>query len=88
VDHAISEVLEIARSDPNGVRRAEMYRSYQQWFLERAAAIPLYNPLYHYAVSCQVDGVQLAILAGPSDRFRNLHEWRILSPDAAAGVCP
>jgi len=88
VDRDISEALEIARSDPNGVRRAELYRSYQQWFLDRAAAILLYNPVYHYAVSCQVAGVQMAILVDPSDRFRNLHEWRILPPETAGQACP
>lgn len=83
----ISEALEIARKDPNGVRRAELYRSYQEWFLETGAAILLYNPVYHYAVSCQVTDVQVLILTDPSDRFRTLHEWRILPPDAAVSAC-
>lgn len=87
-DRDISEALEIARRDPNGVRRAELYRSYQQWFWERGAAILLYNPVYHYAVSCQVQGVQLQILVDPSDRFRNLHEWYIVQPDQLDQVCP
>ncbi len=87
-DRDISEALEIARKDPNGVRRTEMYRNYQEWFLERAAAILLYNPVYHYAVSCQVSGVQMVILRDPSDRFRNLSEWRILPPATLANGCP
>ncbi len=86
-DRDIDEALELARRDPNGVRRAELYRSFQQWFIERAAAILLYNPVYHYAVSCQIDGVQLQILTDPADRFRNLHEWRILPPDALPASC-
>lgn len=87
-DRDISEALEIARKDPNGVRRAELYRDFQRWFVERAAAILLYNPLYHYAVSCQVQGVDLMIFVDPSDRFRDLHEWRILTPEEAAEACP
>jgi peptide/nickel transport system substrate-binding protein len=86
-DHDISRALEIARKDPNGVRRAELYRSFQTWFAERAVAILLYNPVYHYATSCQVQGIQLVILADPGDRFRNMHEWRILSPDEARQIC-
>ncbi len=86
-DRDISEALEIARKDPNGVRRAELYRDFQRWFVEQAAAILLYNPLYHYAVSCQVQGVDLMIFVDPSDRFRDLHEWRILSPQQAAEAC-
>jgi peptide/nickel transport system substrate-binding protein len=87
VDYDISRALEIARKERNGVRRAELYRSFQEWFVERAVAILLYNPVYHYAVSCQVQGVQLMLLVDPADRFRNLHEWRILSPEEAQRNC-
>lgn len=87
IDHDISEVLEIARKDPNGVRRVELYHSFQQQFLEQAAAVLLYNPLYHYAVSCQVQGIQLMILVDPSDRFHNMNEWRLLPPDEAKQFC-
>lgn len=87
-DREISEMLEIARRDPNGVRRAELYRGFQQRFIEQMIAIPLYNPAYHYAVSCQVMGVQVVILTDPSDRFRMMHEWRIAAPDELEGGCP
>lgn len=86
-DHEISQILEIARKDPNGVRRAELYRRFQQLFNERGAAVILYNPVYHYAVSCQVSGVQITLLTSPADRFRNMHEWRILSPDEIESAC-
>lgn len=87
-DRDISEALEIARKDPNGVRRAELYREFQRLFVERAAAILLYNPVYHYAVSCQVQGVDLTIFVDPSNRFDNLHLWRIVPPSEAGDVCP
>lgn len=87
-DRDLDEDLEIARRDPNGVRRTELYRSFQQGFLDRAAAILLYNPLYHYAVSCQVQGVQIGILADPAQRFDFIHQWRILPPDSLGDVCP
>ncbi len=87
-DRDISEALEIARRDPNGVRRAELYRSFQTWFVERAAAILLYNPVYHYAVSCQVEHVQLMIFVDPSDRFRSLHDWRIAPAGERTAACP
>ncbi len=86
-DRDVSEALEIARKDPNGVRRAEMYRSFQAAFVEEAAAVLLYNPVYHYAVSCQMQGVQLMILVDPGDRFRTLDQWRIASPAERAQVC-
>lgn len=87
-DRDISEALEIARRDSNGVRRADLYRQFQQVFNERAAAIVLYNPLYNYAVSCQVQNVRPAIFVGPADRFRNMDEWRIASADELGEACP
>jgi peptide/nickel transport system substrate-binding protein len=87
-DRDISEALEIARKDPNGVRRAELYKSFQQWFIERAVAVLLYNPTYNYALSCQVEGPQLMIFVNPSDRFRNMHEWQIAGPADRDRVCP
>jgi len=86
-DRDISEILEIARKEPNGVRRAELYRDFQRWFYEHSVAVVLYNPIYDYVVSCQIQGVQVKVLRGPEDRFRNLHEWRIASPDEIDDVC-
>ena len=87
-DRDISEALEIARKDPNGVRRAELYAQFQQLFMERAAAILLYHPIYHYAVSCQVTGVQLKVYVDPADRFRNLQDWHIASSAERLEACP
>lgn len=88
VDHDMSRALEIARKDPNGVRRADEYRNFQQMFVERASAVLLYNPVYHYAVSCQVQGIDLMLFKDPSDRFRSLDKWRIASAEERAQVCP
>jgi len=87
-DRFISEALEIARKDPNGVRRLELYRSFQQRFVDQSYAVVLYNPLYHFTASCQVVGIQVMIFVDPSDRYRNLHEWRIASPAEHDRVCP
>jgi peptide/nickel transport system substrate-binding protein len=86
-DRDVSEALEMARKEPNGVRRAELYRQFQQLFVARAAAIPLYYPAYHYAVDCRVAGVQMTLLAGPSDRFRSLPKWSLVEPSGADGQC-
>ncbi len=77
VDRDISQLLETARREPNGVRRTELYQQFQLLFLERAPAIILYNPVYHYAVSCQVEGVQIKLLRGPEDRFNTIHNWQL-----------
>lgn len=88
IDHDMSRALEIARKDPNGVRRADEYRAFQQMFVERAAGIVLYNPIYHYAVSCQVQGVDVVLFTDPSDRFRSLPDWHIASAEEYAQSCP
>jgi len=86
-DREISEMLEIARRDPNGVRRADLYRTFQRRFDETAAAILLYYPTYHYAVSCQVAGVQISALRSPTDRFHTLASWRIVAGAALESLC-
>lgn len=76
-DRRISETLERARRDPFGLNRVQHYRDFQQAFVERFVAIPLYYPLYTYVVSEQVDGVQLGFVGEPSDRLRNIQAWQI-----------
>ncbi len=76
-DRAISEALERARRDPFGINRAEHYDRFQRDFTERAVALPLYYPLFTYAVAPRVQGVQLGVISAGADRFRNIAEWRI-----------
>ena len=87
-DRDVSEALETARRDPNGIRRVELYREFQQLFNQRSAAILLYYPLYNYAVDCRIAGVQLALLTTSSDRFRTIGQWHLQSPDNNLSTCP
>ncbi|NDJ79337.1 MAG: hypothetical protein GYB65_24055 [Chloroflexi bacterium] len=77
-DRRISESLENARRDPVGINRVTHYRDFQELFAERAVALPLYYPLYLYAVDARVAGVQLGFLSTPSDRFRTIKDWRFV----------
>jgi peptide/nickel transport system substrate-binding protein len=76
-DDRLSELLERARRDPNGINRAVLYRQFQEIFLERAIAIPLYHPLFSYAVRDRVQGVQLGFISTPVDRFRSIGLWTL-----------
>lgn len=76
-DDRLSELLERARRDPNGINRAVLYRQFQEMFLERAIAIPLYHPLFSYAVRDRVQGVQLGFISTPTDRFRSIGLWTL-----------
>lgn len=80
IDDRTSEALERARRESNGVNRVELYHEFQRLFQERAIAIPLYYPLFTYAVNDAVDGVQLGIISNPTDRFRTLIDWQFSSP--------
>lgn len=76
-DDRMSELLERARRDANGLNRILLYRQFQELFIERAIAIPLYYPLFSYAVNTRVEGVQVGFIATPADRFRNIAEWTL-----------
>lgn len=76
-DRRVSESLERARADANGINRSVHYTEFQERFVERSIAIPLYYPLYTYAVSERVNGVQLGFIGSPADRFRNIQQWTI-----------
>ncbi|MFN8371738.1 MAG: ABC transporter substrate-binding protein [Anaerolineae bacterium] len=75
-DRHISELLERARQTYNGINRIQLYAEFQQDFVQSAVALPLYYPLYTYAVSTRVNGVQLGgFIASPADRFRTIQDW-------------
>ena len=76
-DDRSSELLELARRESNGINRMNLYHEFQQLFVERAVAIPLYHPLFTYVVTNRLDQVQIAILNTPSDRFASIGEWQI-----------
>lgn len=79
-DTRISELLERARRDPNGINRVQLYRQFQAEFVSRAIAIPLYTPLFGYALRENVTGVQLGYIGTPADRFKTIADWRITQP--------
>jgi peptide/nickel transport system substrate-binding protein len=76
-DRRISELLERARQEPNGINRAIYYHQFQRDFIERAIAIPLYYPLYTYVTAPQISGVQLGFIGSPSSRFYNIRDWAV-----------
>jgi len=74
----ISEVLEQARMVVGREQRLSLYKEFQQLFMQELPAIPLYVPVYTYAVDRRVSGVQLGPLMEPSDRFATLPDWYVL----------
>ncbi len=82
-DRRASEYLEQARTTPDIAQRAQLYRNFQVYFARQLPALPLFYPLYTYAVDAQVHGIRLGPVFDLSDRFNRIHEWYL-----RAGVAP
>lgn len=70
-----SEYLEQARILVDRNERLRYYRNFQVLFSQELPALPLYYPVYSYAVSKQVQGVRMGPLFESSDRFATIVQW-------------
>jgi peptide/nickel transport system substrate-binding protein len=68
-------IMEQARSTTDPSRRAALYGDVQRILAEEVPALPLYIPVYSYAVDEDVRNVQLAPMQDGPDRFRTVTEW-------------
>ncbi len=78
-DRAASEYLEQARVTADYTLRTRLYRNFQVVFAKELPALPLYVPVYSYAVDSQVQGVQIGALYDPSDRLTTFSNWYLLT---------
>lgn len=76
-DGEIDLALEMGRLEWDPAVRKRWYDRFQQRFAALAPSLLLYHPIYNYAVSSQVGGVQIGPLLDPSDRFRTLGDWYV-----------
>jgi peptide/nickel transport system substrate-binding protein len=74
-----SILLEAARATTNRGRRSDLYFEFQRLFAQEVPSLILLHPVYTYGVSQAVFDVQLAPLTTPSDRFRSLAKWYMLT---------
>ncbi|MHB8133383.1 MAG: ABC transporter substrate-binding protein [Anaerolineaceae bacterium] len=75
-----SDYLEQARVTTNLIERASLYRNFQVVFAEDLPALPLFYPVYTFAVSSQINGIQIGPLFSSSDRFMTVSDWFIAGP--------
>lgn len=78
-DRNTSIWLEQARTTPDPSRRAELYASFQYRFQDQLPSLPLYFPVYSYAIDAQFQGVTIGPLFDPSDRFGSILEWHLMA---------
>jgi len=78
------ELMEEGRQSTDSAHRAQLYRRFQEIWAQELPALPLYYPVYTYVVDQEIGGVQLRLMMGPYDRFRNICEWYLASEETGA----
>jgi len=74
-DRRASEYLEFARITVDLEKRERMYHNFQVRFTQELPALPLYYPVYTYAVDSRVQGVSMGPLFDSSDRLASITNW-------------
>ena len=81
-------IMEEARRTTDVQRRAALYRDLQGILAEDVPALPLYHPVYTYAVDAKVQGVQMAPMQDGPDRFRTVTQWYIATRRVIVSAAP
>ncbi len=87
-DRQASEYLEQARIMVDQAERARLYRNFQVRFAEDLPALPLFYPVYRYAVDQQVLGVSMGPLFDTSDRFNIITKWYLITKKSSGTATP
>ena len=77
-NRSASEFLEQARISLNYEDRIRLYRNFQVIFQQDLPSLPLISPIYNYAVSSKIKGINLGPFYEESDRFFTVNTWYIL----------
>jgi peptide/nickel transport system substrate-binding protein len=78
-DRQASEYLEQARIEVDIAERTRLYNNFQVRFATELPSLPLFYPIYNYAVEEQVQGVTMGPLYEPSDRLVTSPQWFLLA---------
>ena len=87
-DRQASEYLEQARIEVDIEERTRLYNNFQVRFASELPSLPLFYPIYNYAVDEQVQGVTMGPLYDPSDRLVTAPQWFLLAGRAPAENTP
>lgn len=88
-DNAVaSDYLEQARVTTDLLERTNLYRNFQVVFGEEMPALPMFYPVYSFAISNQVQGVQIGPLFNTSDRFETVEQWYLVGPQRPQQTTP
>lgn len=81
-DRQASEYLEQARVEVDIAERSRLYNNFQVRFASELPSLPLFYPVYNYAVDEQVQGITMGPLYDPSDRLATAPQWFLLAERA------
>jgi peptide/nickel transport system substrate-binding protein len=82
-DRQASEYLEQARVTTDLAERKKLYNNFQVRWSEELPALPLFYPVYTYAVSTDVNGVSIGPILEPADRFNHVTSWYLVTSRAS-----
>ncbi len=74
-----SMLLEAARTVANQGRRNDFYFEFQRIFAEEVPSLILFYPVYTFGVSQEIHDVEVGPMTVPSDRYRTLSNWYMLT---------
>lgn len=77
VSSTASEYIEQARVISDTEMRIKLYRNFQVLFAEDLPSLPLFFPVYNYAVKDSIQNISMGPIYDPSDRFNTIGEWYI-----------
>jgi peptide/nickel transport system substrate-binding protein len=81
-----SEFIEQARTSVDPGERIRMYRNFQVLFSQELPALPLFYPVFSYAVDRQIQGISVGPLYNPSDRFATVDQWFLIAKKPAVPI--
>ncbi len=87
-DRQASEYLEQARITTDLAERAKLYNNFQVRWSQELPALPLYYPVYTYAVSNDVQGVSIGPVFDPADRFNHETSWYLVTSHSNGQATP
>jgi peptide/nickel transport system substrate-binding protein len=85
-DRQASEYLEQARIEVDIAERTRLYNNFQVRFASELPSLPLFYPIYNYAVDEQIQGITMGPLYDPSDRLATAPRWFLLAERAPAST--
>ena len=79
----VSQYLEEARVSQDLEERARLYRNFQVIFSDELPALPLFYPIYTFAVDQGIQGVRVGSMYDSGDHFWNITDWFLIAQSGA-----